>query len=149
MKDILLEPKASIQIQKPVHEVFEAIVNPQHMSQYFIAESTGRLKSAKDVVWKFPEFEEEFSITNVQVQAHERISFIWDPETVVEIMLEEQSNGDTVVKVKESAKQITPANVEWAMENSAGWGNFLACLKAYLEYGIRLRKGAFTFMQNR
>ncbi len=27
------------------------------------------------------------------------------------------------------------------IENSGGWSNFLACLKAYLEYGIQLRKG--------
>ena len=26
--------------------------------------------------------------------------------------------------------------------------NFLACLKAYLEYGINLRKGAFDFMKD-
>lgn len=30
-------------------------------------------------------------------------------------------------------------------ENTEGWANFLACLKAYLDYGINLRKGAFDF----
>ena len=29
---------------------------------------------------------------------------------------------------------------------TAGRANFLACLKAYLEYGINLRKVAFDFM---
>ena len=33
------------------------------------------------------------------------------------------------------------------MGQTEGWANFLACLKAYLEYGINLRKGAFDFMK--
>jgi len=32
------------------------------------------------------------------------------------------------------------------MGNTGGWANFLACLKAYLEYGINLRKDSFDFM---
>ena len=34
-----------------------------------------------------------------------------------------------------------------ALGNTEGWANFLACMKAYLEYGIQLRKGAFDFMR--
>jgi hypothetical protein len=36
---------------------------------------------------------------------------------------------------------------KWLMGNTEGWANFLACLKAYLEYGINLRKGAFDFLK--
>jgi hypothetical protein len=32
------------------------------------------------------------------------------------------------------------------MRQTEGWANFLACMKAYLEYGINLRTGAFDFM---
>ncbi|WP_257093346.1 hypothetical protein [Sphingobacterium sp. E70] len=32
------------------------------------------------------------------------------------------------------------------MRQTEGWANFLACMKAYLEYNINLRKGAFDFM---
>jgi hypothetical protein len=28
------------------------------MTKYFISESSGRLESGKEVIWKFPEFEE-------------------------------------------------------------------------------------------
>lgn len=31
----------------------------------------------------------------------------------------------------------------WLKSNTEGWANFLTCLKAYLEYGINLRQGAF------
>lgn len=68
MQTETLEIKAALQISKPVNKVFEAIVDPEKMTNYFI---------------------------------------------------------------------------------SKGWANFLACLKAYLEYGINLRKGAFDFMSEK
>ena len=37
--------------------------------------------------------------------------------------------------------------IEWLGRNTEGWANFLACIKAYLEYGINLREGAFDFMK--
>jgi len=39
------------------------------------------------------------------------------------------------------------AGIKWLKSNTEGWANFLACLKAFLEYGINLRKGAFDFMR--
>ena len=32
------------------------------------------------------------------------------------------------------------------MANTEGWANFLASLKAWMEYGVNLRRGAFDFM---
>ncbi len=37
--------------------------------------------------------------------------------------------------------------VNWLRRNTEGWANFLDCLKAWLEYGINLRKGAFDYMR--
>ncbi|ULT27184.1 hypothetical protein KUH03_10705 [Sphingobacterium sp. E70] len=48
-----LTAKASIQIQKPINEVFEAIVDPNKMNHYFIKSSTGRLETGKTVEWNF------------------------------------------------------------------------------------------------
>lgn len=45
-----LESNAVIQIQKPVKEVFEGIINPEIMTKYFISESNGRLESGKEVI---------------------------------------------------------------------------------------------------
>ena len=143
-----LAPKTALQIQKPIEEVFEGIVNPEKMNKYFISESSGRLKTGKEVIWKFPEFEERFPITQVKLEKNSSISFVWDPETVVNITLEKLPDNSTVVRVNENGKELNEENLKWALENSAGWANFLACLKAYLEYGIQLRKGAFDFMRN-
>ncbi|NKI27976.1 ATPase [Arenibacter sp. 6A1] len=142
-----LESKAAIQIQKAIEEVFEGIVNPEKMTKYFISKSSGRLQTGKDVLWKFPEFDEKFPVTEIKIENNRSISFVWDPETVVKITLEKLPDNSTLVKVNENGKEFNEDNLKWALENSAGWANFLACMKAYLEYGIQLRKGAFDFMR--
>lgn len=142
-----LESNASIQIQRPIEEVFEGIVNPAKMTHYFIAESSGRLETGKEVIWKFPEFPDRFPITQIQVEAARSISFVWDPETVVTITLESLPDNSTVVRVNENGKALNEDNLKWVIDNSGGWANFLACMKAYLEYGIELRKGAFDFLR--
>lgn len=142
-----LESNATIQIQKPIEEVFEGIVNPEKMTKYFISESSGRLETGKEVIWKFPEFEDKFPIKEIKIENTSTISFVWDPETIVKITLEKLPDDSTIVRVNENGKELNAANLKWALENSGGWANFLACMKAYLEYGIQLRKGAFDFMR--
>ena len=142
-----LESNASIQIQKSIEEVFEGIVNPEKMTKYFISESSGRMESGKNLIWKFPEFDDKFPIENIEVVTNRSISFVWDPETVVTITLESLPDTSTLVRVNESGKEMNEANLKWVLENTEGWANFLACLKAYLEYGIGLRKGGYDFMR--
>ncbi|MDP3567662.1 SRPBCC domain-containing protein [Sediminibacterium sp.] len=139
--------QATLQIQKPVEEVFEGIVNPTKMTQYFISESNAQLESGKEVIWKFPEFADRFPITNIKVESNRSVSFVWDPETIVTITLESLPDKSTLVKVTETGKDFNEQNLKWLIENTGGWANFLACMKAYLEYGIQLRKGAFDFMR--
>jgi len=56
--------------------------------------------------------------------------------------------GDgTVVTITEKGRENDEAGLKWFMGNTEGWANFLACLKAYLEYRINLRKGAFDFLK--
>lgn len=138
--------KASIQIQRPVEEVYTGIVNPEKMTNYFISESSGMMETGKELIWKFPEFEDRFPITAIKTVTNKQISFVWDPQTEVHIELEAQSDGSTVVKVSEDGKPYDQDNLKWLVGNTEGWANFLACMKAYLEYGIQLRKGAFDFM---
>ena len=52
-----LEINVALQILKTREIVFEAIVNPDKMSNYFISTSTGRMDEGKNLVWKFPEFD--------------------------------------------------------------------------------------------
>lgn len=142
-----LTAKATIQIQKPIEEVFEGIVNPEKMTKYFISKSSGRMEPGKELIWEFPEFPESFPVKEIKVETYRSVSFVWDEGTQVNISLEALPDNSTLVKVTEGGKEYNVQNLQWVIGNTEGWTNFLACMKAYLEYGIQLRKGAFDFMR--
>ena len=68
---------------------------------------------------------------------------------LVEMTLTPRGTGSTVVRIAEKSRELDEAGLKWLQGNTQGWANFLACLKAYLEYGINLRKGAFDFMTDK
>jgi|ERR1035437_3346563 uncharacterized protein YndB with AHSA1/START domain len=150
MKNQTLEIKTAIQIQKPVHEVFEAIINPAKMSNYFISKGSGKMEEGKTIIWQFPEFEQDFPIRVVKTDLDAYISYYWkidDQDLLVEITLHPINNIQTIVTVTEKSRENDEAGINWLKGNTEGWANFLACLKAYLEYGINLRKGAFEYLK--
>jgi hypothetical protein len=67
----------------------------------------------------------------------------------VEITLKPVDADKTLVTVTEKGMENNETGMKWLKSNTEGWANFLACLKAYLEYGINLRKGAFDFMMEK
>jgi uncharacterized protein YndB with AHSA1/START domain len=145
-----LEISARIQILKPAREVYEAIVDPAKMSNYFISKSSGNMEPGKTLQWEFPEFAGSFPVRIGTLVKDQYISFYWDDpdgtELLVEMKLDAKGDGKTVVSIKEAGRLNNEAGIDWLKRNTEGWANFLACLKAYLEYGINLRKGAFDFM---
>jgi len=149
MNSSKLEIKAALQIMKPVAEVFEAIVDPAKMSNYFISKSSGRMEEGRNLVWRFPEFDMEFPVRTGKIEKDKYISFYWNDadgtELLVEMTLTPYNNNSTVVSITEKGRDNDEAGIKWLIGNTEGWANFLACLKAYLEYGINLRKGGFDF----
>lgn len=139
--------QATIQIQKPIHEVFENIVDPDKMTRYFIGTSSGRMESGAELIWTFPEFDEKCPVSDIQLISEKLIEFKWDVGTIVKIELKEQSDKSTLVRVTEDGKENDVAGLKWFAGNTEGWANFLACLKAFSEYGINLRKGAFDYLK--
>ncbi len=151
MENQILEIKTKLQISKPVNEVFEAIVDPIKMSNYFISKSSGRMEEGKELKWQFPEFDMEFPVRIGKIERNKYISFYWDMdgiELLVEMTLISKNNA-TVVTITEKSRNNDEAGIKWLKGNTEGWANFLACLKAFLEYGINLRKGAFDFMSEK
>ena len=147
-----LKIKTALQISKPKAQVFDAIVDPQQMTQYFISEASGKIEEGQTILWKFPEFEESVTIHVTKVVDNEQICYQWEgakgKDLNVAIFLQEVGNGNTLVKITEGEMESDEAGLNWFGGNTEGWANFLACLKAYLEYGINLRKGAFDFLRS-
>lgn len=147
----IIDIKAKIQVAKPAHEVFEAIVDPSKMSNYFIARGSARMETENSTVkWSWPEFDGEYAVRVGRIEADKYISFYWENEgheTLVEMVLTPAGNDATVITVTEKNRENNEAGIKWLKGNTEGWANFLACLKAWMEYGINLRKGAFEFMK--
>jgi uncharacterized protein YndB with AHSA1/START domain len=140
--------KTQIQIQKPVAEVFEAIVDPAQMSHYFISSSTGRMDEGKSLKWRFPEFDDDYPVRIGKISKPGYISFYWEMEGIellIEINLTSMPDHSTHVIITEKEMPNDEKGINWLKGNTEGWANFLACLKAWLEYGINLRKGAYEF----
>jgi uncharacterized protein YndB with AHSA1/START domain len=150
MKPEKLEIKTALQILKPVKEVFEAIVDPDKMSKYFISKSDGRIEQGKILNWEFPEFEGSWPVSILILEPNKHIAFSWEGasghQTLTEINLETRDDNSTLVRVGEKSMENNEEGIKWLLSNTEGWSFFLACLKAYLEYGINLRQGAYDFM---
>lgn len=152
MENRTLEIETAIGIQKTPHEVYEAIVDPAKMANYFISRGSGRLEEGKTIIWSFPEFDFEFPVRVTRIETDSYISFRWESDGIdmlVEMTLTPRGTGSTVVRITEKSRELDEAGLKWLQGNTQGWANFLACLKAYLEYGINLRKGAFDFMTDK
>jgi len=144
-----LEIKAALQILKPASAVFENIVDPEQMKNYFISQSSGYMKEGVSVTWKFPEMDIEFPVTVGKIEKDKYISFSWDgamdgEPTFIEMNLQAVADDITFLTITEKSKPNNEAGIKWLKSNTEGWANFLACLKAWMEYGVHLRKGAFN-----
>lgn len=99
------------------------------------------------VEWGFPEMDLTFPVHITKAEPGKLVLFTWKNingnETNVSITLNAVDESTTFVQITEGDEEQTAAGIQWLKSNTEGWANFLACLKAWLEFGINLRKGAF------
>ncbi|NBD12847.1 SRPBCC domain-containing protein [Corallococcus silvisoli] len=142
-----MEPKFQVQlkIRKPAAEVFEAVVNPAKLGGYFVQKASGPLVEGTTVKWSFAEAPGEFDVTVRQVVRDERLLFEWPSatggSTRVEMVFKPLEGGATLVQVSESGWTQDAKGLKASYDNCGGWMHMMACLKAYLEFGIPLREG--------
>ncbi|KRF62611.1 SRPBCC family protein [Peribacillus butanolivorans] len=127
-------------ILKPVNEVFEAIVDPEKMSNYWFSSGTGRVEQGKTITWRYDEYNAEGVINVLEVEEDKKIVFTWGEygkETVVTITLKGLDNTSTIIEVNELGfKEDDPELINKMIGQKEGWVYMLTCLKGYLENGI-------------
>jgi uncharacterized protein YndB with AHSA1/START domain len=148
-----LKFKVSARIGKPVAEVFEAIADPAKLSNYFTTGGAkGRLETGATVTWDFADFPGAFPVEVVEVEPNRRIVLRWAASegdgpagysTTVTIDFEPLGDARTLVSITEQGWRETPAGLKASYGNCMGWSQMLAALKAWIEYGINLRKGMY------
>lgn len=146
--------KVSGRIAKPVHEVFEAVVDPAKLSNYFTTGGAkGRLASGATVSWDFADFPGAFPVQVVEVVADKRIVLKWGAadggdgagayDTTVTMEFEQLEDGRTLVTIAEAGWRETEAGLKSCIGNTEGWTGMLCALKVWIEHGINLREGFY------
>jgi len=140
----MLGADAQLRIAKPAAEVFDAIVNPEQMSRYFISSGSDRLDAGVPVTWRWADYGAECTVTPQEIVTDQSVSFLWaasGEKARVVFQLESDGADATVVKVSESGWPGDTDGIARCMQQTRGWMHMLCCMKAYLEYGINLRAG--------
>ena len=150
-----LKFEVTARINKPVEEVFEAVVNPDKLSCYFTnAGAVGRIETGATVTWEFVEHPGAFPVKVVEVEKNRRIIFEWESNdsgkdgeavynTTVTMRFESLEDGRTLISIAEEGWRETAAGQASSYCNCYGWSQMLCHMKAWLEHGINLREGTY------
>lgn len=138
-----------LKIAKPVSEVFEALVDPTLMANYWFSSGSGRLEQGKTITWRYEEYNAEVGLAVVEIQDNKKIAFKWGApgdEHLVTITLNELDHSTTVIEVNEKGWNENDDDlISNLLGNKEGWVYMLTCLKAYLENGSRNLRAAIVF----
>lgn len=136
-------------IQRPVADVFQAIVSSGEIVQYFTEQASGPLEEGAEVVWSWSQWG-EFPVQVTRIVEGELIeleldSTVWKKTTgpgykvTVTIKLEPLDDGSTMLSISETGWKIDAEGLKGSHDNCSGWTHMAVCLRAYLERGLDLR----------
>ena len=153
--------RVAARIARPVHEVFEAVADPDQLSEYFTTGGAkGRLETGATVTWDFHDYPGAFPVEVIEVVPDERIVLRWDAEegephnvenasrpetagaryqTTVTMTFKALEDGRTLVEIAEEGWRETEGALQASYGNCQGWSQMLCALKVWLEHGIHLR----------
>jgi uncharacterized protein YndB with AHSA1/START domain len=129
------------------NEVFEAIVDPVKIGNYWFSSSSERWEQGKKIALRYDEYEAEGVIKVVEIFEGKKIVYSWGEEhgevTTVTIVLKELDQSTTIIEITESGfKEEDPDLVTKLLGQKEGWVYMLSCLKAYLENGVNNLRGS-------
>ncbi len=139
---LIVEVKSNI--ERNIKEVFKAIIDKDKISKYFVSSSSSNLKTGLEITWSWDDVCAEHTINVDKIEENKSVVFYWSANQVktrVEIRLEELSQNQTQIKIKESAYEKTDEGIIKVMQQTQGWTDFICSLKAYLYTRINLRTG--------
>jgi uncharacterized protein YndB with AHSA1/START domain len=126
-----------------VNEVFDAVVDPKEMSNYFISGASGPIEVGR-VEWEFGDVGAKVPIDVLEVEDNRKIvleSSALGPRIRTTIQFAPDGPDATVVTITESTFPLTEEGVKRALGQNAAWTHTLCGLKAYVQFGINLRTG--------
>lgn len=134
-------------INKPVSDVFNAVVDDKKLVGYFANKSTGPLKEGDTITWKFTNSScsGECDVMVKKLVPNKMIVFEWkvenaDYNTTATISFESLEKNKTLIKITETGWREDETGLKGSYGNCEGWQHMAMCLKGYLEYNLDLRR---------
>ena len=135
-------------IERPVADVFDAVVSSARMQRYFVNGASGDLVEGETVVWRWDHYGENPVVVR-KIVANERIELAldsrkWDKTKdeayeVLVIFEFEEIKGGTMLSISEQGWRTDADGLKGSHDNCSGWTHMAMCLKAHIEHGIDLR----------
>jgi uncharacterized protein YndB with AHSA1/START domain/DNA-binding transcriptional ArsR family regulator len=135
--------QVAVRIEKPIDEVFKAFTDNETLSKYFVSAASAPIKAVGDrITWSWGEHKTEIVVT--EFEENKKIAFTWPGYKVNydvhAVFVFEEIDGKTRVSVTEEGWKDDEAGINSSLMNNAGWKEMLLSLKAWVMYGVDLRK---------
>jgi uncharacterized protein YndB with AHSA1/START domain len=136
-------------IERPVGDVYDAVVSGARLTRYFANETSGNLREGERITWRFSQWG-AYSVVVKKLVSNRLIELTLDSkewkktedesyEVVVRMEFEELEDGGTMLTISEEGWKTDPPGLKGSHENCSGWTHMAMCLKGYIEHGIDLR----------
>tara|TARA_R110002096_G_scaffold426421_1_gene636140 strand:+ start:29525 stop:29971 length:447 start_codon:yes stop_codon:yes gene_type:complete len=146
---LTIEAKAELLIRKPVVEVFNAFVDPDHISKFWFDKSTGPLCENASVEWHWSMYNFFVPVTVYEFKQNEKIVMTWgagdDASTLDWTFTDRGDDGTYVSLINRGFSGTDDEIVAKALDSTGGFNLVVAAAKAYLEHGIQLNVVADRF----
>jgi uncharacterized protein YndB with AHSA1/START domain len=121
-------------IRSPVADVFDAFVNPDKITKFWLNATTGPLAKGAQVEWSFmvPGVRDQVKVT--AFDAPRRIDFDWSDGIHVNMNFEPRSDRATVLEVQTSGFTGDDL-IDQIVNTTEGYSIVLCDLKTFLESG--------------
>jgi len=134
--------KAGMLIRRPVHDVYEAFVDPEITRNFWFTKGSGRLDSGNLVTWTWEMYGISSEVRATEIVEDRKIVARWGSgadASTIEWSFTQRPDGTTFVDISNFGFQGDgDAQVVTAIGSTDGFAIVLCGLKAWLEQGVRL-----------
>lgn len=132
--------QAQMLIRKPIHEVFEAFINPEITTNFWFTKSSGKLEEGKVILWEWEMYGAKSEVKVHQIIPNELIKTTWELfSNNVDYEFKQMEKGTLVIIKSYGYSQTGDELLAIINDNTGGFTTVLDGCKAYLEHGINLR----------
>ncbi len=133
-------------IRKPVHEVFEAFIDPTITTKFWFTKSSGRLEKGRRIRWEWEMYGVSAELDVQEIEQNKRILIQFDDETTAEWLFTQRESEGTFVEIKNYGFKGNLTEIANQVIDSTGGYTIVLCgLKALLEHNIKLNLVADKF----